>query len=201
MTVEATEQIRRGSRLAHQLVLAALCLLALFVAGCGGDGRQDADAPSGDWNVTVVEWTFAKNQPLGTPQNFILKVRNDDDREIPNLIATISGMRTKVYQPGAASDVRPIWITRDADYSQFTAYNSALDTSYNLGSLKTGETGSFVVNLTPLRVGAHEVSYRLSPDLFGNGKIIDSATGEQAKDFRTVTIDPAPVFDETTFDD
>lgn len=201
MTVEATEQIRRVSRPAHQLVLALLCLLALVLAGCGGDDRQDANAPSGDWNVTVVEWEFAKDQPLGTPQNFILKVRNEDDRTIPNLIATISGMRTKVYQPGAASEVRPIWLNRDVDYSQFTAYNSALDISFNLGTLKKGETGSFVVNLTPLRVGEHEVGYRLAPDLFGTGRIIDTATGEQAADNRMVTINPTPVFDETTFDD
>lgn len=181
-------------------MLALTVVVAMMLAGCGSE-RQDADAPTGKWEVSVLEWKFAKNQPLGTPQDFQIKVRNEDTRTIPSLILTISGLKTIVYQPGAASNVRPIWLPKDADYANVTPYNSPLNTSYNLGALDPGAIKTYTLSLTPLRRGSHEVGYRLAPSLFGDGTIVNADDGTEAKETRTVAIDPTPVFDEKTFKD
>ncbi len=181
--------------------MALLSVFALVLSGCGDEKSQSANAPSGTWKVTVVDWKFAKDQPLGQPQDFTVVVRNDDSRQIPQLILTISGLKTVVYQPGAASAVRPIWLPKEVAYANITPYNSTLSTSYNLGPLDPDETATYTVNLTPLRRGSHEVGYRLAPDLFGDNKIVNAADGSDAAETRTVAINPTPVFDEEIFKD
>lgn len=175
--------------------------LTLALGGCGGGERQDANAPSGTWKVSVLEWHFPKDQPLGTPQNFTIKVRNDDSKTIPQLILTIDGLKRVVYQPGAASDVRPNWLPKDVQYATVTPYNSPLALSYDLGALDPGAVRTYTINLSPLRRGTHKVGYRLAPALFGDNKIVNSSDGSDATATREVTINPTPVFDEKTFKD
>lgn len=177
-----------------------VAMLALTLAGCGAE-PQDADAPTGTWKVTVLDWEFAVHQPLGTPQPFVIKIRNDDSRTIPNLIVNVAGLSAVVYQPNAASNIRPIWMTQDVDFAHVTPYNSKLSQSFNLGPIEAGETTTYAVVLTPLRRGDHEVSYRLSPDLFGDGRVVNASDGMDAAESRTVAIDPTPVFDRSFFDE
>jgi hypothetical protein len=177
-----------------------VALLAIPLAGCGSGERQDADTQGGTWSVLVEDWKFPKRQYLGTPTDFTLKVRNTDTRDIPELIVTIDGLRTEVKQVGAASETRPIWLTRDVNYANVTPYNSQLASSYNLGPLPAGEVKSYTVNLPPLRRGNHEVSYTLAGDLFGKAKIEDD-DGNAATASRTVAIDPTPQFDDSFFED
>jgi hypothetical protein len=150
--------------------------------------------------VLVEEWKFPKRQFLGTPTNFTLRVRNTDTRDIPQLIVTIDGLRTEVKQVGAASEVRPIWLTQEVDYANVTPYNSALASSYNLGTLAAGDVKTYTVKLTPLRRGNHKVSYALAGDLFGKAEIVDPDDAP-AEDSRTVAIDPTPQFDDKFFDE
>lgn len=183
------------------IALTVALLLAFALAGCGGGKAQDAGAPSGTWKVTVLQWKFAKRQPLGKPQAFTLKVRNDDTRAIPELIVTIDGLRTFVDQPGAASEVRPIWLTQDVDYANATPYNSPLAQTFNLGQLNPGDVSTYTVKLTPLRRGSHKVSYSLAPALFGDNKIVNADDDSPATDSRVIAIDPTPEFDEQLFKD
>lgn len=183
------------------IALTVALVLAFAVSGCGGGDRQDADAPTGTWKVTVLDWDFPKLQALGTPQNFVLRVRNDDTRAIPDLVVTIEGLKTFVKQPGGASLVRPIWLTSEVNYANATPYNSPLAQSFNLGPLEPNETSVYTVNLTPLRRGEHEVSYRLAPSLFGDNKIVNAADDTPATDSRIVAIDPTPEFDDSLFED
>jgi hypothetical protein len=184
-------------------VLALVLLLAVLVAGCGGGGqRQDAGAPSGTWRVAVEQWKFPKRQYLGTPTQFKLSIRNTDRREIPQLIVTIGGLSTRVVQPNAASTIRPVWLPpKEPNYANVTPYNSPLARSYNLGPVAPGELKSFSVELTPLRRGSHTVTYKLSPDLFGDNRAVNSADGGPASDSRVIAIDPTPQFDKSFFAD
>lgn len=200
LTVREEREISRdsGNRLAGTHVraaaLALICLaLGLFLSGCGG-ARQDTNAPSGTWKVNVLRWKFPPRQPLGTPVNFALRIRNADSREIPQLILTVYGLQTLIYQPGAASTVRPIWLPDDVKFAEVTPYNSKLAKSYNLGPLAAGATKQYSIPLTPLRRGTHNVGYKLSPDLFGDGKLVFAVRGGQAEATRSVVIDPTPTF-------
>jgi hypothetical protein len=104
--VEESEQISAWRKPVYALVATLVVALALPLAGCGSGERQDANAPSGTWTVLVEEWKFPKRQYLGTPTDFVLKVRNTDTRDIPQLILTIDGLRAEVKQVGAASETR-----------------------------------------------------------------------------------------------
>jgi hypothetical protein len=201
LTVEGTEQkfATRGWVRVLAAAIAAVALLSL--AGCGPNQRQDADAKSGTWKVIVEEWKFPKTQYLGTPTSFELRVRNTDSEAIPQLILTIAGLKTRVYQPGAASEVRPIWLTSEVNYAQSTAYNSPLATSFDLGPLEAGDVTTYTVKLTPLRRGSHEVGYSLAGDLFGNAKIVNNEDDSPAADARTIAIDATPQFDDKFFDE
>ncbi|MBJ7459820.1 MAG: hypothetical protein JHD02_11565 [Thermoleophilaceae bacterium] len=181
--------------------MALVVAVAISVAGCGRSERQDKDAPSGTWTVAVEEWSFPKRQFLGTPTEFVLKIRNTDSRAIPQLIATIEGLNMRVKQVGAASEIRPIWLTSENNYAQFTAYNAPLASSFNLGLLDPGDTKTYTVTLSPLRRGTHEVGYRLAPSLLGDGKIVEGADNTPAEDQRTVVIDATPQFDDSFFDE
>lgn len=198
LTVEETGRTHVGRAVRRLLTLAAIVAATTLVAGCGGQ-TQAADAPSGTWQVAVEEWEFPRHQYLGTPVDLTLRVRNTDTRTIPALIATVDGLRTRVFQPGAASEVRPIWMTSEVDWAHVTPYNSSLGESANLGELKPGDVATYVVQLTPLREGLHEVGYRLAPALFGDNKIVNGNDGETAEETRRVLIDPTPQFDESFY--
>lgn len=92
---------RQGSSPRRRFVTLALsaALAALFVAGCGGGQAQNSDAPTGTWTVKVLRWDFPKTQPLGRPVDFILDVQNQDQRDIPQLIVTVSGAKTSLNSP------------------------------------------------------------------------------------------------------
>lgn len=198
--MEESEQIFAWRKPARALVVALLVAVAIPFAGCGSSERQDANAPSGSWSVVVEEWKFPKRQFLGTPTDFVLKIRNTDTTAIPQLIVTVEGLRMRVKQVGAASEIRPIWLTSEVDYAQTTPYNSALASSFNLGTLAAGAVKTYTIDLTPLRRGTHEVGYKLAGDLFGKAKIYDG-NDAPAEDVRTVAIDATPQFDDEFFND
>ncbi|MBI2692252.1 MAG: hypothetical protein HYX29_09960 [Solirubrobacterales bacterium] len=185
---------------AHSLVVALLVAVAITLAGCGGGEAQNSNAQSGSWSVTVEEWKFPKRQFLGTPTDFVLKIRNTDTTAIPQLIVTIEGLRMRVKQIGAASEVRPIWLTSEVDYAQTTPYNSALSSSFNLGPLAAGAVKTYKLDVTPLRRGTHEVGYKLAGDLFGKAEILDG-NDAPAADTRMIAIDPTPQFDKKFFNE
>ncbi|MGK2877182.1 MAG: hypothetical protein ACSLFF_01185 [Solirubrobacterales bacterium] len=180
--------------------MALVAAVAISVAGCGSGEPQDKNAASGTWTVAVEEWKFPKRQFLGTPTDFVLKIRNTDTRPIPQLIATIEGLRMRVKQVGAASEIRPIWLTSEVNYAEVTPYNSALASSFNFGPLAPGATKTYTVTLSPLRRGRHEVGYRLAADLFSDAKVVNGADNTPAADTRTVAIDATPQFDDDFFD-
>ena len=65
--------MRRGLR---STLLLSVSASALAAAGCGGDdnARQDADEPSGDWAIQVVEAKFAKDEKGASMVEYILLV-------------------------------------------------------------------------------------------------------------------------------
>ncbi len=188
---------RSRARFAVALILAVACVFTL--SACGGE-EQSAGAPTGTWQASVLEWKFPKEQPLGTPVDFVLKIRNDDERAIPEVVVTISGLKTKVAQPGAGSEVRPVWLPNEVNYANVTPYNAALATTYNLGSLASGDTKTYKLPLTPLRRGEHQVGYTLAAGLYGGARIVGD-DDQTLADNRIVAIDPTPKFDRSFFDD
>lgn len=194
-----TRAARTWARAGRATLLLAVVFSVLALTGCGGDERQDVDAPTGTWTVEVINWKFPERQPLGRPVNFVLTVRNDDQRDIPSLILTIAGMKQFVEQGNAATTTRPVWIPNEINYADVTPYNSALAQSFDLGPLPAGDFKRYVLPLTPLRRGEHRIGYSLNAGLYGDARIVN-ADETPAADTRIIAIDPTPDFDRSVFD-
>ncbi|MBK5229934.1 MAG: hypothetical protein JJE27_02065 [Thermoleophilia bacterium] len=169
----------------------------LLIGGCGGEA-QDATHSTGTWKVSVEQWRFPKRQPLGTPVDMKLVIRNVDSRDLPHLAITIGGLAEPVAQQNAASRARPIWIINAVRGGDQTAYNSLTKRTFRLGPIAAGAVRTFTLPLTPLRRGEHVVSYSITADIYGAGKA-ETADGEPADGKRTIAIDPTPNIDRSAF--
>ncbi|MFY9265097.1 MAG: hypothetical protein WAO61_06695 [Solirubrobacterales bacterium] len=181
------------------LIAVVAVVASFFAVGCGDDPRQEAGVKTGTWNVSVVDWSFPKRQPLGTPVVMALTVRNEDARDIDHLAITITGLRDYVNQDGQAVKTRPVWIRDETSKGEQTPYSSALSDTFDAGPLAAGATTTFSLPVTPLRRGEHEIGYRLGVGVVGGGQA-QLPDGSPAADRRTVTIDPTPNFDKSVFD-
>ena len=145
--------------------------LATVVAGCGGDEkRQDADEPSGNWTVEVVDAKFPSSQRLARQETMRIAVRNSDDRAIPNIALTVDGFTRRSEQAGLADPNRPVWIVDDAPRGGVTAYTN----TWALGRIPPGETKTFSFKVTPVVPSPNgkpfELKWRLSAGLDGKAK-------------------------------
>jgi hypothetical protein len=139
---------------------------ALALAGCGGGERQDADEPSGTWTVDVVEADFPESQRLAKQEEMVIRVRNREGREIPNVAVTVDGLSRRSEQPGLADPNRPVWVIDDGPRGGVTAYTN----TWALGKIPAGKTKTFRWRVTPVEPGQHELSYRVSAGLDGKAK-------------------------------
>ncbi len=151
---------------------AALAVMALAVAGCGGGERQDADEPSARFELDVVDASFPGRQSVAEVAEMAIAVRNPGARAVPNVAVTVetrpgTGSGTalafgqKPSDDSLADGGRPIWIVDRGPRSGDTAYTN----TWTLGRLGPGATARFTWRLTPTTAGRYTVDYRVSPDL------------------------------------
>ena len=156
-------------------------VVALLASGCGGGGeRQDEDEPSGDYSVEVVEASFPSQQRLAEKVALRLRVRNADSKTIPNLAVTVEGFSQRSRQPGLADPNRPVWVIDDGPRGGVTAYTN----TWSLGKVRAGETKEFVWEVTPVKAGDYEVSYRVAAGLDGKAKAVLAGGDRPAGNFR-----------------
>jgi len=144
--------------------IGAASLVAL--GGCGGgEERQDADEPRGNYTVDV-DANFPTSQSLAKQERFDVRVRNTDDKTIPNVAVTINSFSFRSNRPELADPERPNWIVDSAPGGGETAYTG----TWALGKLKAGEERTFSWRVTPVRPGTHKVKYRVAAGLDGKAK-------------------------------
>jgi hypothetical protein len=162
---------------------------ALAFAGCGGDEkRQDADEPKGEWVVEVAEAEFPRSQRLARQETMRIRVRNKEDRAIPNLALTVDGFSRASNQQGLADPQRPVWIVDDGPRGGVTAYTN----TWALGRVPPGEEKTFEFKVTPVKHGDHRVRYEVSAGLDGNARARLAGGGQPEGVFNVrVRRDPA----------
>jgi hypothetical protein len=146
-------------------------VLAAVAAGCGGGSqRQDADEPRGSWTVDVVDAEFPSSQRLAKQETMRIRVRNDDDRAVPNVAVTVEGFGRRSEQAGLADPTRPIWILDDGPRGGTTAYTN----TWALGRMAPGATKTFEWRATPVVASPDgrpfRLSWRVSAGLDGKAK-------------------------------
>jgi hypothetical protein len=157
-------------------------LAAVAVAGCGGGERQDADEPSGTFQVDVVRASFPTKQHLAQPERFVIAVRNTGDQAVPNVAVTVSSFAERSEQAGLADPERAVWIIDSSPSGGQTAYTN----TWALGRLPPGQTRRFVWRVTAVKAGTHTVKWQVAAGL--NGKAKATLAGNRAP-AGSVTVD------------
>lgn len=166
--------------------LACGILLAGF-AGCGGGTRQDADEPSGTFEVRVVRSSFPAHQSISSPATMRIAVRNDGGRTIPDVAVSIDGFTRQDQQPGLADPNRPVWVVDRGPVGGDTAYVE----TWALGALRAGATREFTWHVVPVLPGTHVVTWTVAAGLDGNAKAHTASGGRPTGTF-TVHVSDAP---------
>lgn len=132
--------------------LAPLCLAALAVAGCGSGPRQDADEPSGQFPVEIVNATFPIHQRLAKTSDMEIQVRNPGPKRVPIVSITVkcaSPARSTGGSGGSASGAGG----NGGGFAYRTNYPGVADPS----------RPQFIVNTIPTRTPRNYDKGRLDP--------------------------------------
>ena len=170
--------------------------VAAFAGGCGGE-RQDADAPTGTFEVDVTEASFPAEQSIASPAVLSLEVANGSDRTVPDLAVTVEtrgaadGQAPAAFgqrsgDPAMADSGRPVWVLDEGPAGGDSAYAN----TWTLGELVPGERRTIRWRLVPVKPGTYTVAYRLAPSAVGGAGIRGEDT---AGEFEvTISDDPVP---------
>ena len=169
----------------------------LFAVGCGGGARQDANEPSGDFKVEVVNASFPRVQHIAQTVVLRVRVRNADSRELPvavtietaspNAAVGASSFGQGSLDPALADSSRPIWVLENGPHGGDTAVTN----TWFAGRLRPGQSRLMTWRLVAARAGTYTVNYRVSPGLTGKGR--PASVANSGGRFRVVIADePVP---------
>lgn len=172
---------RALTRIGHRAVVVALACAAALAAGCGGGGpRQDANEPSGNYKVQVVEAKFPDHQSLAKRSVMRITVKNIDTKTIPNVAVTVKSFDQRKNDPTLADPSRPQFIVNSGPRGGDTTY---VGTSA-LGPLKPGESKTFLWNVTAVVAGPYKLNYAVSAGLNGKAKAVLASGARPVGSFR-----------------
>jgi hypothetical protein len=166
-------------------LLALSCAVA--VIGCGGGARQDANEPDANFPVEVVSATFPAKQQLAQTSRLVITVENTGKEAVPNLAVTVKGLDYRATQSGLSDPSRPRFAVNGVprEIGGFPEAKDAAplgcDTAYvntwACGPLKPGKQTKLVWEVTPVKAGAFEISWRVAAGLNGNAKAVAAGGG------------------------
>ena len=181
-------------------------LLALSCAGavigCGGGARQDANEPDANFPVEVVSATFPAKQQLAQTSRLVITVENTGKEAVPNLAVTVNGLDYRATQPGLSDPERPRFAINGVprEIGGFPEAKDAAplgcDTAYvntwACGPLKPGKQTKLVWEVTPVKAGAYEISWRVAAGLNGKAKAVAAGGGAPTGKFSGTVSRAAP---------
>ncbi len=161
--------IRRTATM-RALMLAILALALFAAAGCGGGEKQDADEDEGTWRVEVVDASFPGRQRLADESELRIKVRNADNRAIPNLSVTVDGFSMRKENLDQSDPQRPIWTVEEGPGNASTAYTD----TWAVGTVPKGQTRTLVWKVSAVRAGTYTLRFRVGAGLDGKAKAVST---------------------------
>ena len=181
---------------------------AIALAACGGSSEpQDANEPSGDYEVKVTKAEFPTSQRLAETSDLVLGVTNTGDETVPELAFTIfvgqgdadGSFNYRSNQPGLANPNRPVWILENKYPRELNSPPPAglsggfraQTNTFGFGELEPGETKNIVWRVTPVKAGSYTLSYIVAAGLDGNARAV-TATGEPVKGEFVIKITDVP---------
>jgi hypothetical protein len=190
------------------LVVGAIAVVLLSIAGCGDDSESDAGEASGTYRASVVEADFPASQQLGETTLMRLAIRNDGDRTIPAVVVNVSlggeegsgsslpfGVRSG--EPGLAQPERPVWVLSEhypkiGGSADPGGTEGATPKSFNFGPLRPGRTVEGVWKLSAVKAGDYRVLYGIDAGVSGEGRAETAAGKPVAGSFAVKITDEVP---------
>ena len=167
--------------------VAALCLLVFGLAGCGSGERQDENEPEGNFPIEVVEAEFPEDQKLAKESSLVVTVRNAGDRTVPNIALTVDGFDERSQDEDVADASRPVFALngKQVEIAGFPEAKEAAprgcDTAYvntwACGPLRPNESKTFRWEVTAVKAGEFEISWKVAAGLDGNAKAVAPGGG------------------------
>jgi len=177
-----------SAALVRRAAIPAALALAALVSGCGGGQRQDANEPSGNYKIQVVQATFPQKQSLSKRSDLVITVKNVDTKTIPNIAVTVNSFDVVKKNPALADPRRPQFVVNTGPRGGDTAY---VGTSA-LGPLRPGETKTFRWDVTAVMPGKYSLKYAVAAGLNGKAKAILASGATPHGEFRGVVSSKAP---------
>ena len=168
------EAMRGRSVIFGPLVMACLPFaLALAAAGCGGGEKQDADEPEGTWKVDVISASFPGRQTLAETSELRIRVKNLEQKTLPNLAVTVDGFDQRSEDPDLSDPSRPRWVIEQPPDNSITASTN----TWAVGQVPGGATRTLVWKVTSVKPGTYTLRYRVAGGLNGKAKttLVDGA--------------------------
>jgi hypothetical protein len=177
----------------------ALAAVAVLVAGCGSNAKQDANEPSGSFPMSVEKATFPSNQKLAKSSRMEIDVRNAGQKTVPNVSVTVKcpggagneeggggGFTYNTTEKGVADPARPQFVvdkipTRTARPTgplrlDPLERSSAFVDTYPLGKLAPGGTVRFTWDVTAVHGGPYHICWQVNAGLYGKAKAVAAAS-------------------------
>jgi hypothetical protein len=143
-----------------------LLAFAGLLGACGGGEAQDENEPEGTWKVDVEEASFPGRQYLADTVQLRIKVKNLEDRTVPNLAVTVDGFEQREENPGFAEPRRPIWVVEEPPDNSTTAFTN----TWAVGEVPKGESRTLVWKVTAVRSGTYTLRWKVAAGLDGKAK-------------------------------
>ena len=163
----------------------AACLCTLALASCGGEERQDANEPEGDFRVRVVDAQFPSDQRLAKRSTLRITVENAEARRaVPNIAVTVQGFDTRLEDDEQADPARPMFVINgepreigglpEAKEQAPTAGETVYNGTWALGRLRPGRRKTFEWKVTAVRAGRFRISFEVAAGLDGKARAVDA---------------------------
>jgi hypothetical protein len=159
----------------------------LAFAGCGGDERRDAGAPSGTYRVAGERASFPRRQHLAQRSALVIAVRNRGEQAIPNLVVTVHGFTDRLGGARNSDPTRDLWIVDRGPAGAATAFED----TWAAGRLEPDGTATLRWELTPAVAGTHKLTFEIAPALAGSARAQLTGGGEPRRSL-TVRVSGKP---------
>lgn len=145
--------------------------LALVLAGCGSQERQDKNERAGTYTVDVTRASFPAKQHLARATVMRIAVKNTGSHALPDVAVTVDGFTRRSKEAGLADPERPVWIVDDGPKGGSTAYVA----TWALDELRPGQTKTFTWKVTPIEAGRYRLKWTVAAGLDGKAKARDAS--------------------------
>ena len=161
------------------------CVAAVSLTACGQAlKRQDENEPEGRYRLQVLDARFPQQQKLAKRSDLVIRVRNADNKTIPNVGVTVDGFYKRLDDPTLADPSRPVFVIngQPKKIGGFPETQEATpeggDTAYvntwTLGRLKPDDEKTFRWSVTAVKAGPYKLRYRVNAGLDGKAKAVDA---------------------------